>query len=102
MVQGYFESGEWPYQENSKIKGNHFFKRPPVETKLTCVIDPGFKTWGCILWILAALISFGIAIIVWLFWALEREDFLPYVVVTAIPEGPGVSTVTVTSQKQGK
>ncbi len=103
MIRGYFESEEWPYREKSSIKGEHFLERPSTDTKLVCVVDTGVKAWGCILWILVALVSFGTALAVWLYWwFIERESFLPQVEVNAYPESFGVTRVTVRAEKPAK
>jgi len=70
---------------------------------MTCVIDTGVSPLGCILWLLFTIVSFGLAIVVWLwYWFVERDGFLPQVVVTAFPESSGMSKVTVISQKREK
>src|SRR5215218_7753160 len=99
MIKGYFESDEWPYREKSNILGPDIMSR----TRMTCVIDTGVSPLGCILWLLFTIVSFGLAIVVWLwYWFVERDGFLPQVVVTAFPESSGMSKVTVISQKREK
>jgi hypothetical protein len=97
MIRGYFESDEWPYREKSKVIGPDVF----THTRLSCVVDQPYNPLGCIVWLALFVVTLGVAIIVWLFWIIsEREDFLPKVVVTAYPESPGVSKVTLTSEKK--
>ena len=97
MIRGYFDSDEWPYREKSTVMGPDLFTR----TKLTCVVDQPYNPIGCIVWLALFVVTLGAAIIVWLFWILlERQGFLPQVVVTAYRESPGVCGVTLASEKK--
>lgn len=97
MLRGYFDSDEWPYREKSKVIGPDLLTR----TRLTCVVDQPYNPIGCFVWLALFVVTLGAAIIVWLIWVLfERQGILPQVVVTAYTERPGVSRVTVTSEKK--
>ena len=97
MIRAYFDSDEWPYREKSTVYGPDLATR----TKLTCAVDEGYSQIGCIVWLALFVVTLGAAILAWLFWVLmEREHFLPRVVVTAYPESPGICKVTLTSEKK--
>ena len=97
MIRGYFDSDEWPYREKSTIIGPDLVS----QTKLSCVVDEGPSPIGCIVWLALFVVTLGAAFLAWLFWVLmEREAFLPRVVVTAYPESPGVCKVTLASEKK--
>lgn len=96
MVRGYFESEEWPYRKKSKILGSVL-----SNDRVTCVVDQPPNPWGCVVWLMLAVVTLGTAILLWLYWwMLERDSILPQVVVTAYPETPGVSRVSVVSEKR--
>jgi hypothetical protein len=96
MVRGYFDSDEWPYREKSKVLG------PGLDrSRIACVVDQPPNQWGCAVWLILGIVTFGAAILLWLmWWMFERDSILPQVVVTAYPEGAGLSRVTVVSEKK--
>lgn len=97
MVRGYFDSDEWPYRKQSKVIGPDLISR----TRLTCVVDQPPNPWGCMIWVALAVVTLGAAILLWLlWWMFERDGILPQVVVTAYPEGTGMSRVTIVSDKK--
>jgi hypothetical protein len=105
MIRGYFESDEWPYREKSKVitgRGGLLARQDPsTKNRLACVVDQPFNRIGCLVWLTLFVVTLGSAIIVWLIWVIfERMYFLPQVVVTAYPESPGVSRVTLAAEKK--
>jgi hypothetical protein len=108
MIRSYFEGEEWPHREKSTAYGpgpgpfvGLLGKDMSNDHMISCVVDHGVSRKESFIMGSCCVVSLGLAIPFLMIWmVMDRRQLLPRVTVTAYPAGPGVSRVTVVSEKE--